>query len=886
MIPDGTRPEAGPEPPGPGTVPGRRGGLGRRLRRVARWTGAVVAVLALVASGLAVWSVRRGFPQHDGRSPLPGLSAPVTVFRDAYGVPQVYAGSAADLFRAQGYVTAQDRFWEMDYRRHLTSGRLAELFGPSLVPTDAFLRTLGWRRTAEREWRRISPEARSHLRAYADGVNAWIAANGAAAASGAKSLEYTVLGLQNPGYTVEPWDPVDSLAWLKAMAWELLGNMDAEIDRSLLLAQGLSRSQIEQLYPPYPYAQNHPIVDVPGPAPARPVPDDVWREAAPALGALRSLPLRTGGDTAGIGSNSWVVSGSLTASGKPMLAGDPHLAASLPGTWYQIGLRCTCSYNVQGLTMPGLPGVVAGRNERIAWGLTNLPADVTDLYLEKVEGERYFDGKAWRPLESRQEVIEVAGGRPVTITVRATGHGPLLSDRRADMLGVAARPPLDPAGGAVQSAAPGPLPSLDPGEPGVPAPAAAERYAVALRWTAFEPGRTMDALFGINKAANWTEFRAAAALFDEPAQNLVYADVDGHIGYQAPGRVPVRGKGDGAWPVPGWDPSYEWTGFIPFAELPTLFDPPGGAIVTANQAVAGPSYPHVITTDWTYGYRGRRVLDLIAERSARGGLGVADMRRMQFDNRNGGAPAVVGALLAVPLGDSAAAVARDLLKGWDFQQGTESAAAAFYNATWRHLLARTFDELPGDRKPGGGDRWWEVMAALLASPGSPWWDDRRTGRRESMTDILTAAMEEATAELTERLGDDPAAWRWGDLHTLTLKGDGPGRSGIAPVEWLFNRGPVPIAGGGDAVNSTSWSAAGGYDDVVFVPTMRMIVDMADPDGSRWVQLAGNSGHAFHPNFDDQLDLWRTGRDIPMQWTRQRIEATAENVLVLVPTGKG
>ncbi|MFI9848311.1 penicillin acylase family protein [Nonomuraea sp. NPDC051941] len=882
MIPDETRPAARPDLPEPGgPVPRRR----RRWWRVVRWTGAVVVVLALVASGLAVWSVRRGFPQYDGTLSLPGLTAPVKVFRDSYGVAQIYADSATDLLQAQGYVTAQDRFWEMDYRRHLTSGRLAELLGPPLVRTDAFLRTLGWRRTAEREWQRISPEARSYLRAYADGVNAWIAANGAAAASGAKSLEYTVLGLQNPGYTVEPWDPVDSLAWLKALAWELLGNMDAEIDRSLLLAQGLSRRQIEQLYPPYPYARNRPIVDTPG-TPSRPVPARVWREAAPALDALRSLPLRAGGDTAGIGSNSWVVSGALTASGKPLLANDPHLAASLPGTWYQIGLRCSCAYNVQGFTMPGLPGVVTGRNERIAWGLTNLPADVSDLYLEKVDGERYFDGKAWRALDSRQEVIKVAGGEPVTITVRATRHGPLLSDRRADMLGVAARPPLDPSGGALPSLTPGPLPSLDTGEPGVPAPAAAEPYAVALRWTASEPGRTMDALFGINKAANWTEFRAAAALFDEPAQNLVYADVDGHIGYQAPGRIPVRGKGDGSWPVPGWDPAYDWTGFIPFADLPTLSDPPGGVIVTANQAVAGPSYRHVITTDWTYGYRGRRILDLIAERTARGKIGVADMRRMQSDNLNGGAAAVVPALLAVPLNDGAVAKARDLLKGWDFQQSTDSAAAAFYNATWRSLLARTFDELPQDRKAGNGDRWWEVVAALLKSPGSPWWDDRRTGKRESMADILAAAMDEATAELTARLGPDPAAWRWGDLHTLTLRGYGPGQSGIAPVEWLFNRGPVPIAGGGDAVNSTSWSAAGGYDDVVFVPTMRMIVDLSDPDGSRWVLLAGTSGHAFHPHFDDQLELWRTGQDTPMRWRRKSIEAAAEHVLTFAPTGKG
>ncbi|TMR99699.1 penicillin acylase family protein [Nonomuraea basaltis] len=870
------------------------------MRRALRWTAGVVTALALVVSALVVWSVRRGFPQYSGQLSLTGLTARVTVYRDAYGVPQLHARSAEDLFKAQGYVTAQDRFWQMDYRRHLTSGRLAELFGDPLVPTDAFLRTLGWRRVAEREWALISPETRNYLRAYADGVNAWIAANGGADPAG-KGLEYTLVGLQNSAYTVEKWDPVDSLAWLKAMAWELLGNMDAEIDRSLLLAHGLSRSQIEQLYPPYPYARNSPIsgdsafhTGVTAPAAYSRPGERLSRQAAPALAALgdtmRSLRLRPWKDPAGIGSNAWAVSGAHTASGKPMLANDPHLAASMPGTWYQVGMRCDCSYNVQGLSMPGVPGVVIGRNDRIAWGLTNLAADVTDLYLEKVKDNRYFDGTAWRDLTTRQEVIKVAGGRPVAITVRATRHGPLLSDRRPDMLGVAARPPIDPSGrplsnvtpALLSDVTPGPLPSLDTGEPGVPAQAAARPYAVALRWTAFEPGRTMDALFAVNTAANWTQFRAAAALFDEPAQDMVYADVDGHIGYQAPGRIPIRTKGDGRWPVPGWDPAYDWKGRIPFNELPSVFDPPGGVIVTANHAVAGPEYSHLITADWTYGYRGQRILDLLAEQTARGKLDVAAVRRTQFDNRNGFAPVVVPALLAAPLGgDATVARARDLLKGWDFQQDADSPAAAFYNATWRHLLGRTFDELPEDRRPSGGDRWWEVVRPLMEEQASPWWNDRRTAKTESMNDILAAAMSDAAAELTDRLGADPAGWRWGDLHTLTLQGYGPGQSGIAPVEWLFNRGPVPIAGGSDAVNSTSWSAGNDYE-AGFVPTARMIVDMSDLDGSRWIQLAGASGHAFHDNYGDQLDLWRTGRDTPMPWTRQRVEA-AEHVLTLAPT---
>ncbi len=899
-------PEAGPAAggvAGAGDRVARRNRRWRRLRRIALWALGVVVVLVLVASGLVVWSVRRAFPQQDGTIAMPGLAAPVTVYRDAYGVPQIYASSETDLFRAQGYVHAQDRFWEMDFRRHLTSGRLAELFGADLVSTDAFLRALGWRQVAEREWQLVSSRTRRDVQAYADGVNAWIADHGGGAASGAKSLEYTVLGLQNSGDRVERWDPVDSLAWLKGMAWEMRGNVGAEIERAALLAAGLTRDRIDELFPAYPFARQRPVVPdgvVRGGAfaadatPGTAAPSgQVLRDAAPALGAVgravRSLPGPLGVTRAGIGSNAWAVSGALTASGKPLLANDPHLAPSMPGIWYQVGLHCTCPVNVAGFSLSGIPGVIIGHNARVAWGLTNLAPDVTDLYLEKVDGDRYFDGTGWRDLASRQEVIKVAGGPPVTITVRATRHGPLLSDRWAELFGIAARPPVDASGSPRPSLPPAATPSLDAGAPGVPPPAAAMPYAVALRWTALDPARTIDALFALDTAAGWTDFRAAAALFDVPAQNMVYADVDGNIGYQAPGRIPVRGKGDGRWPAPGWDPAYDWQGYIPFAELPNVLNPPDGVVVSANQAAVGARYPYLITGDWPYGYRSERIRDLLAERAGRGKLGVADTRQIQFDNREGFAPVLVPALLAAPLRagpTSTVAKARDMLRDWDFREPAQSpartsAAAAFYNATWRHLLLRTFDELPADYKPGGEERWCEVVRTLLATPASPWWDDRTTAATESMNDILAAAMTDAAAELTDRLGADPAGWRWGALHTLTLENQPFGQSGIAPVEWLFNHGPVGVSGGGGVVNATNWRASAGYE-VDIVPSMRMNIDMADLDGSRWVQLSGNSGHAFHANYADQVELWRTGRDTPMRWERSSIEAAARHRLKIEP----
>ncbi|MDG4799958.1 penicillin acylase family protein [Micromonospora sp. WMMD980] len=891
-----------------------------RVRKVALWAVAVLLVLSLALAVAAVWAVRRAFPQQDGALRLPGLTSPVTVHRDGHGIPQVYAKTSDDLFRAQGYLHAQDRFWEMDFRRHVTGGRLAELFGESQVETDSYLRTMGWRRVAEQEWQLLSPDARRHLQVYADGVNAWLADHD----GGRASLEYTVLGLQNSGYTIEQWSPVDSLAWLKAMAWDLRGNMDTEIARAALLAAGLTRPQVEQLYPAYPYDRNSPIVDggavvggvfdqdagpVPSGAPTAPTsgggqggggPDEAGTGGGGTVAArtvtelaegLSRLPVMLGDGGSGIGSNSWVIGGRLTATGKPILANDPHLSPSMPGIWYQMGLHCECAFDVAGFTFAGVPGVVIGHNARIAWGFTNLDPDVTDLYLERVDGDRVQVDGEWLPLQTRTETIEVAGGKPVSITVRTSRHGPLLSDASASLRDIGRRPPVDPAGSPAGVAA---SPQLVPGRPAPDSGTRGDGYAIALSWTALRPGRTAEALFALNTAANWTEFRAAAALFEVPAQNIVYADVAGNIGYQSPGRIPVRGKGDGRWMSPGWDSAYDWKGFIPFAELPSVLNPPGGYLVTANQAVVGPGYPRLLTSDWSYGYRSQRIRDMIT--SAPGAISVADVQRTQFDNRNGFAPTLVPAVVdalgaATDPSDDARVTATGLWKDWDFQQPADgpsgsadarrSAAAAYYNATWRHLLAGIFDELPASYRPDGGDRWFEVVRGLLAQPGSPWWDRQDTPAVERRDDILRSAAAEAAAELRRDQGDRPADWRWGRMHILTARNQTFGSSGVGPVEWLFNADPVGVSGGDAIVNATGWDAAAGYE-VDAVPSMRMIVDLADLDASRWIQLTGNSGHAFHRNYDDQLPLWRAGQTLPMRWDRAAVTDAATQTLTLRP----
>ncbi|MEU1880605.1 penicillin acylase family protein [Streptosporangium sp. NPDC020072] len=844
------------------------------MPRPLMWLARVVTtlvVLCLALAGAGVLAVRASFPQVSGDLKVKGLTGKVTVYRDKTGVPHIYADSSEDLFLAQGYVHAQDRFFEMDFRRHVTAGRLSEMFGPSTLPEDKAIRTMGWRRIAERELPMLSEQTRRYLDAYARGVNSWMEQHEGALG---KSLEYGLLRLTNSGYQPEPWTPVDSVAWLKAMAWDLRSNLSDEIGRAVA-ASKLPRERVEQLWPGYPFGTHRPIVtkgsvtdhgfdQAQEPRGASPGPEEsadptALTGAAATVAAVPSLMGDPKGGN-GIGSNSWVVGGAHTASGKPLLANDPHLAPGMPSIWYQAGLHCRtkserCSFDVTGFTFSGLPGVIIGHNDRVAWGFTNLGPDVADLYLERVKDDSYLFMGEWRPLTTRAEKIEVAGGDPVTLTVRETLHGPIISDVMGD-----AKDAL----------------------PGAAAVFREPADAVALKWTALEPGRTADAIFDLNTARDWPSFRAAASKFEVPSQNMVYADVDGNIGYQAPGRIPVRTRGDGTWPVPGWTGEYSWQSTIPFQDLPSAYNPPEGYVVTANNAVVDPGrYPHMLTKDWAYGYRSQRILDRLEAEIAKGKVDVETMGAVQQDTGNGLAPFLVPRLTALKVaGDPARAL--DLLRSWDGSQGVDSAPAAYFNAVWRHLLIETFnDDLPEVAWPTGGDRWFEVVRVMLDRPEDPFWDDTRTPQRETRDDMLRRAMALGYDELRRLLGEDVKAWRWGEVHTLTLTSQTFGSSGISLVERLFNRGPFPVPGNDDAVDAAGWDVQEGYE-VSWLPSMRMVVDLADLDRSRWINLTGASGHAFHANYWDQAPLWADGGTTPMLSREESVRKAAVDTLTLTP----
>ncbi|WP_435208098.1 penicillin acylase family protein [Streptomyces sp. bgisy034] len=916
-----------------GRQPGKSGRKkGRRARLLV-----LVLVLAVVAgvAGGAYWSistVRASFPQTKGSITLKGLSGPVDVKRDDYGIPQIYASSDEDLFMAQGFVQAQDRFWEMDVRRHMTSGRLSEMFGKSQVDNDEFLRTLGWDRIAKQEYdKTLSASTKKYLQAYAAGVNAYLDGKD----NKDISLEYAALGFTND-YKPGKWTPVDSVAWLKAMAWDLRGNMQDEIDRALMTSR-LGPKEIADLYPQYPYSRNKTIVQAgqydevtktfgstgsasgtgssaggtagTGTSSATP---GLQNQLAGLQEVLDDLPTAVGVNGNGIGSNSWVVGGKYTITGKPLLANDPHLSASLPSVWYQMGLHCRtvsskCQYDVSGYTFAGMPGVVIGHNQNISWGMTNSGVDVTDLYLEKLSGDGYlYDGKTV-PFTTRQETIEVAGGSPKKIVVRQTKDGmPLLSDRSDELVKVGRKATVDTA-----------------------APDRGDGYGIALRWTALDPGTTMDAVFAMDKAKNWTDFRAAAALFDVPSQNLIYADTENHIGYTLPGKIPTRPQGyDGSVPAPGWDAKSRWTGYIDDDELPYEYDPARGYIVTANQAVIDKAeYPYTLTTDWGYGARSQRINDLIQSKIDDGGkISTDDMRQMQLDNSSEIAKLLVPKLLKIDIADkdvrNAAAIreAQDLLEGWDYTQDADSAAAAYFNSVWRNILKLAFgNKLPkelrvegqclwvdpvnttgpadetekvrecGEREPDqaqpdGGDRWFEVVRSLMNDEDSDWWTTPASRARpaaDNRDDLFKRAMIDARWELTAKLGKDIDTWNWGRLHRLFLKNQTLGTEGPGFLQYALNRGPWKLSGGEATVNASGWNAAGGYG-VVWVPSMRMVVNLGDLDKSKWINLTGASGHAYNAHYTDQTDKWADGELLDWSFSDKAVEDATDATLVLKP----
>jgi penicillin amidase len=737
---------------------------------------------------------------------------PVRIVRDGGWVPHVYAESARDLFFGQGLAMAQDRLWQMDYFRRRALGRLAEVLGPEAVLSDCQSRILGFGRLADQEWDGVTAEAAEALEAFAAGVNAW-----SEAARANLPIEFDILG-----YEPETWTPRDSLALYRAFLWQLTGRLE-----NLAAAEAARRVLGEALATDFLTTES---------------PDETILPRRAASAARQRAPAGAtgGGDDAG-GSNNWAVAPGRSRTGHALLATDPHLPLALPTGLYLAHLSGG-GYNVAGATYPGWPGIIFGHNDRIAWGITNLVASCRDLYVETLRPgmpSQYRLNGGWADFDRRIEEIVVKDARPVRLEVRSTVRGPVVDNLV---------PPLPDSEGTVLS----------------------------LRWVGQERLGELPSMLDLCRSRDWESFRKAAARWRLPIVNLVYADVDGHIGWQGVGSIPIRGEGERTRGYrPANDPTHEWRGSIAFDDLPRLFDPEHGWIATANNKPVDDDFPQPLYGWWAPGHRAVRLRQLF-ERQER--FTLENFRRMQFDAYSVRAEQAVPALRQrLATSSEPALKLTDLLAPWDYQYRPESAAATVFETffeLWheRVIMAR----FPDDVRPflvtlGAGSG----LALRLIVEGRPddWFGDG------SLASELSENARATIAELEARLGPDPAAWRWGDVHRISLSHPLDGRPGAGD---LFRTPPRPAHGTSHALNNTGY-AHGVSFAVTSGPEFRMVVDLGDLDGAGVILTTGQSGQPGSPHYADHLPKWLTGQYDTLPWSPKAVEAAARGELRLEPS---
>jgi len=763
-------------------------------------------VASLVVTGLLL--IYRPLPTIDGEYRLLGLQQRAEVLRDTYGVPHIYAQSAYDLFFLQGYVTAQDRLFQMDLYRRAGAGRLAEVLGEPALDSDKQFRTFGLARVAAQELALLRDDTRANLLAYADGVNKFLEQH-----LDSLPLEFVILG-----YRAERWSALDSLVVAKLQAYDAANNINQELLRAGL-ATRFGTGVLATLMP-----------DPSGRSAS--VDERAWAAVAPYLSAGTALPGAVAlsrvlpGAGEGIGSNCWALAGSRTATGKPILAGDPHLAVRNPSIWYEIGLE-GAGYKLVGFSFAGIPGIVIGHNDRIAWSFTYAYSDTQDLFVEHQDPSdprRYEYKGQYEPATFVRESIDVKGqADPVIVDVAITRHGPIIT-------------------------------SILEGQ----------TAPLALRWTALDPGRLVDFVFELARAGSWQDFRAAAADFSGAAVSACYADVDGHIGYQLIGQLPAR-KGDGQMPVPGWTGEYDWSGVLPADANPSILDPSVGMIVNANDRPTQDPHSAGYIGEWDPGFRA----SYIAQRL--GSLAKADlpaMRAIQTDYASVPVARWRASILAAAPKTDLQERAQALVRDWDGALSAQSGGAAVTEVWLVRMLARTFQQKLGDELYAQYLEHGRAVFALhelVAHPDDPWFNDAGDPSVRGRDGASTVALEDATRELVARFGTDTAKWRWGDLHTITFAHP----LAIGPLGLLLNIGPLPRAGDGFSVNNGAYDPAKPYKQTTLA-SERMIADLSDLDNSLSITPVGQSGQPGSRYWGDQAPLWNAGDYKPMRFSKERL----------------
>jgi len=846
-------------------------------RFVPRALAVLAALVAIAVIGTYV-SMRRSLPTINGTTGVPGISAPIDIVRDADAIPHIFAATKTDALFGLGYVHAQDRLWQMEFQRRVGYGRLSEIFGAAALPQDRFLRTVGFGRAARAAWEGTPEWARQQLNAYVSGVNAFLSTHHGTELP----LEFSLLRFEP-----EAWSGADVIVWVKMMAWDLSANYSLELLRHDLF-RTVGAERVGQLMPLYArdglsilggsskLSTTEDTEDTEGKS------KKVPSSASSASPVVESLPdvmesswsgmfaaglsqgpravrdfLTGSGATEALGSNNWVVDGTRTVSGKPLLANDPHLGTRVPSTWYLAHMSAP-DFDVIGATLPGAPAIALGRNRSIAWGATNVAADVEDLYREHLDepgtGVDFRGAKA--PVTMVPETIRVRGTQPVQLNVRVTRHGPLVSDA------------INANNASLTT------------PPGAPRPALAE--PLAFRWTALDQDdSTIVAFLQLNEARNWNQFTEALRSFVAPSQNFVYADVDVHIGYYAPGRIPIRASGDGSRPAEGWSGDAEWTGCVPFDELPHLYDPPNHVIVTANNRPAPAEYRHHLGLEWVEPYRAQRITDLL---QATPKLTPDDFARIQADTLSLHAKALLPLLLShahPQSGPDRQAV--EWLRQWNADASAGSAAQAIFEEWFYQLVpAMVADDLGPLVTENYRGRFSFVTRFLVRTLTDPkaasWCDDVKSPPVETCDDAVTFALNRGVADLTRRLGRDMSRWRWDAVHRAVFPHSG--LDSLSAMRPFLSRA-VPNGGDWSTVNVGPIDVDHPFEQRT-VPGYREIIDLSPANDSRFLNDVGQSGHPMSPHYDDFLKDWRGVRHRKMRMERSEIERGALGRLRLAP----
>jgi len=781
---------------------------------------------------------RSSLPKYSGRIRLSGLVDKVKICWEAYGIPHVYAANEEDLFFAQGYLHAQERLWQMDTSRRFLSGRLAEVFGDFPVPWkelssqfqgqrsvdfDYFMRLMGIRHAALESLELSSEQEHRHLQAYSQGVNRYIEQCG-------KKLPWEFRLLR---YYPEPWRPEDSLTIGKGLAFLLSVALFSRLNM-IALANKLDGRQemLRSLCPLYP--ENGPTIT-----------RAVWNSAQPIWQFMNGAFAHSHWTGAGNGSNSWVIAPSCSATSRPILCNDPHLRLTVPSIWYLVHLKAEPTqtqpegYEVWGASIPGSPCIQLGHNRRLAWGVTAAVCDDIELYREKthpLDPNRYLIGHTWVPMKSREEIIRVRRGNEIKKTVRWTRHGPVLSDfsNRLDL-----------------------SPTL------------------SIRWTAHEPSQDFRCLYGVNRARDWLEFLDSLSYHAAPTLNYLYADCQGNIGYSLAGKIPLRSHVPSLLPLDGWIEENDWRGYIPFSELPRIYNPPEGIIATANDRIVDASYPHYLSHFFEPPYRIRRIEKLLKAKKT---LSMSDMESIQSDLVSLHATELIEILKVdfaqFPEENLRLKTVADRLIRWDGACDEKSVESAIFHVFHHRLITNLLVPMLGDELFSAYIEIFNQSLVptdqILRDPGSPWFSTK------SRRTLVAMSLRETCEELEKALGHDVEVWQWGKIHSLILN-HSLGR--VKLLRQLLGIGPFPSPGDGTTINMGFYRHSSPYAHTVGA-SLRFIIDVGGWSQSGFVLASGQSGHPLSPHYGDQTALWRAGRYIRLG---AREDGTSpKNVLSLVP----